>query len=334
LRRDELDAIWSELRIGSASQDGWWTRRILPHACCPIRAAFDPIGNRPALLFELAAEAIGRVVDYPSSEGFSLVPESLGPGHRGRVRLCLVLGNSHYRPHFGMLCEDVLQVIQHPRDEAALVDTLLGCLGSWQAFLRSHADGLSVEEQTGLFAELCFLLEVIHPLVPTATLPAWKGPLPGLWDFVLGDIAIEIKASTSLDGRTFQVANLAQLDAGAEGKLLLVMMFLAQASDGLSLVDMIDRARSRLANTPPERFQLDNLLLGYGYSEVHRQRYQARKLRVARKRYFRVSPGFPGLTPETVPRGVVQASYTVDSEACLSYELPELAALELIVANR
>lgn len=283
----------------------------------------------PALLFEVKASSVGLIVEYPTSTGFAMSPESITPGPNGTVRLCLILTDPNYRDQFCALTEDVLSVVVQSAVEEDAVTAILARLSSWQNFMRRHSEGLSIEEQTGLFAELLYLMRVLHPMHGHAALNTWKGPIGGLWDFVTGDTAIELKATTASGSKAFHVSHLGQLDANRVGHLLVCFQTLVQSIQGASLVELVASARLLFGSGPAgSQFQL--LLLAAGYSDVHALKYQTRKLALQSLRHFRVTEGFPRLTREIVPLGIIDALYEVDLEACLPYEITESVALNLI----
>jgi hypothetical protein len=149
------------------------------------------------LLLEVEAGSLRGIAEYPSSNGFAVAPEPIMPGAHGRVRLCLKLAESTYHDQFCALAEDVLRALAGSVSEPAAVGALLSRLVAWQNFFQRHSDGLSIEEQTGLFAELTFLLQVCHGLLSHYALDAWRGPVGGSKDFLVNQTAIEIKATTA-----------------------------------------------------------------------------------------------------------------------------------------
>jgi hypothetical protein len=326
-----LREIWTELLSETSGASGWLSRRVVPEACCPIRAAIGSPTRMPALLLEVAASAVRRVIEYPSGHGFTLAPESISPGPHGAVRLCLYLTDHAYLDQFSALAEDVLGAVVGMTNEDAVVSALLSRLAAWQVFMQRHSDGLSLEEQTGLFAELTFLAEVCHPLLALQALDAWKGPLGGMKDFLVNRTAIEIKATTSTSSTTFHVSNLRQLDDAGLDHLLLCRYVLAQTDTGVSLarrvasvLELFDDGRGGCND------QLHDLLLAAGYSDIHASRYEGRRLGVLGVRYFRIGEGFPRLVPSTVPPGIPEASYSIDMAGCLQHEMTEAAAMQLI----
>lgn len=328
---DGLRQVWDELSREHAPQTGWLTRRILPGACCPIRAAIAGNDHMPALLVEVNATSIRSVIDYPAGNGFSLVPEPITPGPHGAVQLCLALTNRTYHDQFCALVEDVLAAVVGAAAEDAAVTALLSRLSAWQNFMQRHSDGLTIEEQTGLFAELTFLGRVCYQLLALRALDAWKGPVGGVRDFVIRRSGIELKATTAAGSTTFHVSNLRQLDDTGLDHLFVCRYMLAQSEAGISLTELVGSTRQLFGDGgSASGDQFRHLLLAAGYSDVHAPMYQARRLEVRDVRYFRITDGFPRLTPATVPAGIAGASYVVELAGSLSYEMTETVVVDLI----
>lgn len=326
-----LRQVWDDLLAEALPATGWLTRRVLPGACCTVRAAITSPERMPALLIEVRAVSIGSVVEYPAGAGFSVAVEPIVPGPHGTVRLSLNLTDDRYVDQFAALAEDVMSAINQASTEEAAVVALLSRLRAWQVFLQRHSEGLTLEEQTGLFAELSFLISVCRPLLGNSALDSWKGPLGGMRDFVVGRTGIELKATTSSASATLHISRLGQLDDAGLSRLIVCRTTLSQAETGISLVDLVEVVREQVREMgSAARDQLEQLLFAAGYSDVHAPRYGGRRLETRGRRYFRVGEGFPRLTAGTVPTGIVDASYVIDLASCLPYEITETAALEMI----
>jgi len=65
-------------------------------------------------------------------------------------------------------------------------------------------------------------VRAVLPILPARdAVQAWRGPFGAAQDFRLGDIAVEVKSTASLNPASFKVASLDQLDAGELTLLLL-----------------------------------------------------------------------------------------------------------------
>lgn len=319
----ELTEAWNQLAHERPTGNGWMTRRLAGAAPCAIRAAIAHPSGMRALLLEVAARSIDNVVEYPSARGFEVYPETITPGPGGTVRLCLVLSDPEHIEEFGVLAGDVVAAVAPASDEAIAFRAFIRRLYAWQAFLRKHRDGLSLEEQTGLFAELTFLHDILgNSIRASELLLTWRGPTRALRDFVIGPLEIEIKATAAAAASTFHVSHLVQLDDVPSGTLVLTHYRLAEAANGRTLPGLVELIRQHLRQSFPDGIaELDQRLMDAGYIDAHARLYEGRQLSVRAVRFFRVSDGFPRLRPSSVPHGVVDASYAVDLLACFPYEI-------------
>jgi hypothetical protein len=325
-----VQRAWRDLADVPATGDGWKTQRIHPEAPCPVRAAIREPGGMPAVLIEVAAPALRSVAEYPSGRGFQVIAEPIRPGPAGEVRLCLVLTETAYADVFGTLADDVASNVAACGNAGEAVARLLLRLYAWQAIMRRHADGLTEEEQTGLFAELLFLGQMIGDgMLPGQALEGWKGPEDGLRDFVFGGCEVEIKASVGTSGR-FAVACLDQLDDGPSD-LILAYTRMQEAAGGLTLPELVLGQRRAIIETEPGALPRFNALLSSaGYLDVHGRRYTGRRLAVRDTQYFSVRNGFPRITRSAIPAGVVDARYIVDIQACAPFAIAAERALGTI----
>ena len=109
------------------------------------------------------------------------------PGPNERVRLCLLLSDRIYREVFEVLCQDVIETVIRASSIPGAVQSLFSRLRIWQGFIKRYGpEGLSPEEQAGLFAELHFLRNsVIGQLPAPDAVESWEGPTGGVQDFQL-----------------------------------------------------------------------------------------------------------------------------------------------------
>lgn len=326
-----LQDAWDSLRREDSPTTGWLTRRVHADACLPIRAAISAGDRTPAVLFDVSAASIQSVVEYPTAKGFAFAPEVVSPGPTGRVRLCLSLRDLAYIEQFPALASDIVAAAVDSADEARAVAVIFSRLHAWQSFLQKHADGLSVEEQTGLFAELLFLTSTCAPVLGPAVLDCWKGPLGGVRDFLVRRVGVEIKATALPGTMSFRVYGLSQLDESGLDHLFVCACRLAVDDGGISLPELVARARRLFqASGPAVISHFNHLLLVAGYSDLHEARYQRRRLFSQPFRYYRVQGNFPRLTVRNVPDGVTDVSYSVSTMMCEEHQVAEESVLALM----
>lgn len=318
-------SLWKDLAEEPRVEPGWHTRRIFPDAISDIRAAILEPGATPALLIELASSAIPPDVDYPSSRGFVLSSEIAVPGPGGRTRLCLLLSDRVFLEVFEVLCQDVAGTIAEAFTERETVQALLSRLRIWQGFMKRYgSEGLGLEEQIGLFAELFFLTEnVIGRVSPFRAVQSWKGPAGGVQDFEFPGCSIEVKSTTILPPGPIKISSLSQLDETRVKRLVLChMTFDTGSVSGLTLPELVQRIRGKLGSEDRSAVMMFNeSLLEAGYLDIHEGLYSGRRYLVRSVCFFEVTGDFPRIRASEVRTGVLSGSYGIEFSACLPFEL-------------
>jgi hypothetical protein len=88
---------WHDLESTKGEQTGWYARRVKTIGGAGVLLAIRLPDQAPALLLEVSATNVPPISDYPANQGFYVYPETMLPGPKGRVRLCLVLTSSKPR---------------------------------------------------------------------------------------------------------------------------------------------------------------------------------------------------------------------------------------------
>ena len=318
-------SLWKDLAYERPMQPGWHTRRIFPDGIYDIRAAILQPDVTPALLIEIASPALPPDVEYPSSRGFELFPEVVIPGPNGRVRLCLLLSERVYREVFEVLCQDVAETVMRASSEPGAVQSLLSRLRIWQGFMKRYGpEGLSPEEQAGLFAELSFLKDsVIGQLPAPSAVESWKGPTGGVQDFQLPGCSVEVKSTTVLPAGNIKISSLSQMDETRVRRLILCHMTLdACGASGLTLPEMVQELRSILGTEDESTLiRFNDCLTEAGYLDIHHGLYSGRHYMIREVRCFEITGGFPRIRASEVRSGVTSGSYSIEFSACLPFEV-------------
>ena len=301
---DAVATAWRAL-AGPGSREGWRVTDLLTVGNCRILAARLMPGDREALLVGFGGITLPGDRDLPAGRGFELERVSKGPADNSWLALSRRDGAS--LPLFTTMVHDVVGVMRN--SASPTVEELLRRIRLWQAFMsRSGGALLGPEAEIGLFGELHVLgLLADHFPDPEVLLHAWTGPAGGLHDFVIGNGAIEVKASLSQDGFRAEIGSLEQLDPSVRAPLCLAAVRLVVSQSGLTLPQMIAQTRHRLGGTPT----LDRRLMQAGYLPDMAE-HHVRRFLVPASWFFEVDATFPHLTSRTVPLGIVDARYTIE----------------------
>ena len=303
-------------------------------AATPLYAGIKLPGQTKGLLLEVRARSIHPSSAFPTCSGFDVNLAPVAPGPNGSVQICLELTDARYGGVFAVLTDDVASAVASARSEKEGVAALIGRLNTWQRFLKRHGNGLlSEQEQTGLFAELFVLRELLaHGLAASGAVDAWRGPWAGAQDFRLPNCSVEVKATASPGSVSFEVSNLVQLDERDLPCLVIRHIALVRAEGrGETLPDMIDGISAEIsASDPSASIRFSDSLLEMGYSQAHRVDYGKEGFAVHSDRQFLVRDDFPRIRAEELRAGVTACSYSVNLTACLPFLIDAAEACRMM----
>ncbi len=332
-----IGSLWKQITEESQySEPGWYSRRVFTKTVLDISAAILKPECTPALLVEIHSSAVPSDIEYPKCKGFELFPETSVPGPHGRVRLCLLLLDNLYYEVFESLCLDVAEAVLKATSDQLAVQFLLSRLRVWHTFMLSIGhSGLGIEEQVGLFAELCFLRNILNFHIPSQTaLQAWRGPLGDDQDFSFKSCSVEVKGTTVYPSEKIRISTLSQLDESGIGHLFLChSTFEPSNTEGINLPEIIHEIRAITDRTVPSALSYFNdLLLFAGYIDIHEHLYSCRRYILRENIFFRVANNFPRICISEVRKGILSGRYTIAMTECRKHEVDNKVIQTLIEA--
>jgi hypothetical protein len=155
-------------------------------------------------------------------------------------------------------------------------------------------------------------------VAPITVLNGWVGPDDAPQDFLVGQGAVEVKATMSSSGFPVRIGSLEQLDDSVVSPLFLAAVRFARSEVGLTLPDLIAQVEQRLAGEPGAADLLRERLMVAGYLSIHEGHY-SRKFEPKERRMFLIKKNFPRLTPGAVPLGVTKAQYELNLDHIADY---------------
>jgi hypothetical protein len=271
----------------------------------PLLAGIDAQGHRHLLVplanrHTLREEIDGRTV--------VLRRRALEDESRYQEYASLELLEPRFDVMFTALCVEVSGRIAGEPERA--VGALREVLRDWKELLAGSRQLLSSSALAGLFGELHVLRSMV--IQDPGAVAFWTGPAGSAQDFHRGLEAVEVKTTTSPEGRTVNIHGSDQLDVTAPGRLLLRWLRL-QAGQGVSLPELVNDVLGRTDD--PGRFRA--LLHKVGYHEADGPVYERHRFEVTEHRTYLVGPGFPRITPaglsgDAVLAGIGPIEYTVN----------------------
>ncbi|GAB2727392.1 PD-(D/E)XK motif protein [Nocardia thraciensis] len=314
----DLEELWAELHDTQSGpmSPGRRVRRVLadsPHHC--FVGVEYPAARR---VFSVVTDIIparatnGLLV----TSGVVVAPGSL-PDHG--TTLDLVLRAGAYTDIFTALVADVLVRLSQVTAEPAGV--VVNRLGEWQRMLADVSpDGLSREQQRGLFGELHTLSDLFLPTFGPEAVYAWTGPDQQLQDFQFELGSVEVKTGAGHDANRVRISSERQLDDANPEALFLVTLALdaRQGGRGVSLPELVRQVRNQAVSLGVAA-ELEQRLVRAGYLDTQGRLYEDRRYALRRRTVHRVTDGFPRITEQTKPLGVSEVVYTVDLLAAAQF---------------
>ncbi len=235
--------------------------------------------------------------------------------------LMLLLQETENADIFLSLCNDLIHKTKHIPEIRTAMEILFSRLQRWRIFLsRAYKNILSDRQIQGLFSELKFLEECMKKssLPPTSAVEGWQGPLGGPHDFVLGQSAVEIKSVAGSQNNSILISSENQLQTHLQNLYLNVFILSKDpaCATGMSLNGIVRRLRKKL--TDKDLLDVfEERLFETGYIDI--REYDTPCFSVSETQTYLVSEGFPRITPDLLPEGIMDVSYKISLRSIEEY---------------
>ncbi|WP_226366429.1 PD-(D/E)XK motif protein [Pseudonocardia sp. ICBG162] len=275
-----------------------WTAAAAEPPTSAYRTAASGVGTRHGSVLVALRDDGSRHLLIPIDARHSLKEETDGQAVTLRRRVledattrrtyaALGLVDDRLTDLFQALCVEVLARVEAAPEQA--VQALRRTLGDWRSLLSGARRVLGPSELAGLFGELLVLRDLVASDPGAVTF--WTGPSGSAQDFHRGTCALEVKTTTSPEGRTVRIHGTGQLDGGV-GRLLLTW-FRLRTDRGRSVPDLVEDVLVRCDDGDAFVRALADL----GYRSSDAEIYRARVFEPVEQLTYEVGPGFPRITP-------------------------------------
>ncbi|MGY1703558.1 PD-(D/E)XK motif protein [Geodermatophilus sp. SYSU D00697] len=305
---EQLDRLWTAA-AGRPVVSAFRTAAVgVDTAQGPLLAGVDAHGRRH-LLVPIAGRHTLR--EELGGKAVVLRRRALEDERRYQEYASLELVDERLDELFTALCVEVSDRVAAEPERA--VGALREVLKDWKALLAGNREVLGPSALAGLFGELQLLRSLLEQ--NPGAVAFWTGPTGSAQDFHRGLRAVEVKTTTSPEGRVVTVHGADQLDVAPPGRLVLHWSRL-QSGEGVSLPELV----AELLGRTDDAGRLRGLLRTVGYDEADSELYGRHRFEVVEQRTYLVGPGFPrivpaGLSGDAVLGGVGPIGYTVDLDA-------------------
>ena len=322
-----IDNLWlamnQDISTGKADPAGWLLRLARPVAQCPLYAAIELGTRRRAILLRLPVDSVPPNRRWPRCKGL----EPLMLRIEGMEHFGVALKEERFKDVFTSLAEDLLRRVSDAATPVEQASAFLGQLSRWQKFLSASSEGLTDEEQRGLWGELKFMRDRLFSIQGPRSVSGWKGPEHAHQDYQFKEGAIEVKTTLAKQPQVIRITSERQLD-NASWPILILCVIALEAKEfvGETLPQMVSSLRALLVDNSEAREQFEDKLLMAGYHDAHAMRYMDRGYIVRTETLLRVKEGFPLISERNLPDGIGDVSYGLTVAACAPFSLSDIDA--------
>lgn len=308
----KIKDLWQALEsegLEELGTSGWILRLTRPHPNCPLFIAIERPSGRRAIFLQLPSTSIPPRKNWPHCRGLETIAHRIGK----EIHFGVTLKDQRFTDVFSALAEDLARRVDTEiGDSDQLAKVFIGQLGRWQKFLASSQDGLTTDEQLGLWGELHFLRAHLIPYFGPKAALGWKGGEKAHQDFQFENGAVEVKTTRAKSLQLIRISSERQLDHSGWDALFLHIISLEVRDDGgETLPDLIASLRTTVFNDAVVSEALEDGLLGYGYLDTHVGKYLERSYILRSETTYQVKQGFPCLVEKSLPAGVGEVSYGI-----------------------
>jgi hypothetical protein len=316
-----IESIWTELENDRSFSHGLLLRRysgsIIPDVYIALKSPeqFRCIAASISNSININLASLSNLKDIC----VELIQDNNRPGCN--ILLLKLISNQH-RDIFSILCEDLMTSISSVTSETQLVHELLNRFEKWKSlFDRAATQGLSVEEQRGLFGEVYFLrkfltnnnsfLEVVN---------SWVGPEKQIRDFQSGSWSVEVKTTHGNNHQKILISSERQLDTSNIESLFLNHISLdSRQMSGETLNQIIDSVLVLLEHDFTTLTRFKNKLLSAGYFDQQKNYYEHTGYFIRQDATYLVEQNFPRIEEVDIRDGVGDVKYSIIVSHCSDF---------------
>jgi len=237
---------------------------------------------------------------------------------------------------FSTLCENLIYSVKELESEKDIAQVVINQLSKWKKlFEKSNTDGLTNEQQQGLYGELTFLQKcLLQQNTYSNVLDTWVGVNAALRDFQASTWAVEVKTTATNNPQKISISGERQLDESLLDNLFLFHCSVEVSNgNGETLSQKVAAIRSLLENDYPARNKFDAKLLDVGYFDNQAYKYDHRFYKIRSENYYRVADDFPRIKEQELRDGVCGVKYDIVLAMCNEYLITEKQLLTIIQNN-
>jgi hypothetical protein len=232
-----------------------------------------------------------------------------------------------------VLCEDLIASIASETNEKKVIKEVLNRFEKWKSlFNKISLQGLTAEEQRGLFGELYFLrkfLRVNNDFLSVVN--NWIGTEKQVRDFQSSTWAVEVKTTHGNNHQKVHISSERQLDISNLDSLFLYHISLEQLQNTEeTLNDIVDSVAEILKLETIVLNKFKSKLYEVGYFDLQRNRYENIGYRIRQDIFYKVENDFPRIEENDIRSGVGDVKYSIILSQCTPFVIDESEVFNIL----
>ncbi|WP_407520972.1 PD-(D/E)XK motif protein [Lacibacter sp. MH-610] len=329
----KINQIWDELADDTSFAKGLLLRRFSGSVLPDVFVAIQQPEKQLCIASSISESIDVNISQFDNLQEIQieLIPD---PNKQEKRILIFKLTNNQHRDIFSVLCEDLIANIATETNEKQLVKTLLNRFEKWKSlFTKIASEGLSPEEQRGLFGELYFIRKFMqHNHNYSAVLNTWVGPASEVRDFQMGNWALEVKTTHGNNHQKIQISSERQLDITHLEKLYIYHVSLEKAQEsGETLNQIVSSISNLLASDTIALNRFRSKLYEAGYFEQHLLLYDTIGYFIRQDTFYSVEAAFPRIQENELRNGVGDVKYSIILSQCEEFIQTEESVFQTLI---
>ena len=325
----KIKQIWEELENDKSFNKGLLIRRYSGAVLPDVFIALQQPEKLLCIATSISSDVEINISSFSNLQEIQLdvLPDA---NQKDKNLLIFKLINNQHKDIFAVLCEDLISSISTETNEKKLVATLLNRFEKWKSLFNKFAlQGLTPEEQRGLFGELYFLRIFLQNKSDSQNvLNTWVGTSKEIRDFQFNNWALEVKTTIGNNHQKVHISSERQLDTTHVEHLYLYHLSLEKVQEsGESLPQLVSSIQ--------ELFSIDTISLNrfkaklyeVGYFEQQQDLYSSIGYHIRQDNFYKVEGEFPRLQENELRNGVGDVKYSIIISQCQEYIQSEIQVL-------
>lgn len=330
---EQIKHLWTQLESNSSAIPGLFKLRYSDTSKCDAFLGVKfPEAYRMFIL--KAPLTIGKGFHFRYEFKGLKFEKAYDPDDSSHILLNLVLVEKQFSDVFDTLVSDLLLSIINETDIYVILKNYSNRLTKWQSlFEKFKQQGLTPEEQRGLFGELHFLRKFLQNCTDFRNvMKSWVGAQKQIRDFQFGRWSVEVKTTHGNNHQKIQISSERQLDIRNLDNLFLYHLSLdLRQQSGETLNQIVDTITKSLSTDFVALGQFNNKLIEGGYFENHRPLYAETGYFARHEVFYNVRDTFPRIEETDIRDGVGDVNYSIITSQCSQFVVSEVELFDKLL---